>query len=129
MSASNNPVSLNHPQKGNFMKTQINTGDKAARNVHLACLLAIAAMVPLQAMAGSGGGEFTQVYDQLTGWSNGILGKVLGVAALLVGLGVGVIKQSVIAAVVGIAMALTAGFGPGVIDGVISSAISVVTPI
>ena len=52
-----------------------------------------------------------------------------GVSALLVGLGVGVIKQSVIAAVVAVAMALTAGFGPGVIDGVISSGLTIVTPI
>ena len=83
----------------------------------------------LQASAGAGGTEFTQVYDQLTGWSNGTLGKVLGIAAQLVGLGVGVIKQSVIAAVVGIAMALTAGFGPGVIDGVISTGMAITTPI
>lgn len=89
----------------------------------------IVMMGPLSAIAGAGGGEFTEVYDQLTGWSNGILGKVLGVAALLVGLGVGVIKQSVIAAVVGIAMALTAGFGPGVIDGIITSGVPIVNQI
>lgn len=98
---------------------------KTTKNLQIAALVVVAAMLPLQAMAGSGGTEFTQVYDQLTGWANGTLGKVLGVAALLVGLGVGVIKQSVIAAVVGIAMALTAGFGPGVIDGVISSGIAI----
>jgi conjugal transfer pilus assembly protein TraA len=40
-----------------------------------------------------------------------------------------VIKQSVIAAVVGIAMARTAGFGPGVIDGVISTGMAITTPI
>ncbi|CAN7643407.1 hypothetical protein LJR129_004991 [Acidovorax sp. LjRoot129] len=79
--------------------------------------------------AGGGGTEFTQVYDQITGWANGTLGKTLGVSALLVGLGVGVIKQSVIAAVVAVAMALTAGFGPGVIDGVISSGLLIVNPI
>lgn len=95
----------------------------------MAAIVVLAASVPLQAMAGAGGGEFTEVYDQLSGWSNGILGKVLGVAALLVGLGVGVIKQSVIAAVVGIAMALTAGFGPGVIDGVITSGVSILNQI
>jgi conjugal transfer pilus assembly protein TraA len=98
---------------------------KTTKNLQIVALLAVAAMLPLQAMAGAGGTEFTQVYDQLTGWANGTLGKVLGVSALLVGLGVGVIKQSVIAAVVGIAMALTAGFGPGVIDGVISSGIAI----
>ena len=81
---------------------------KTTKNLQIAALLVVAAMLPLQAMAGSGGTEFTQVYDQLTGWANGTLGKVLGVAALLVGLGVGVIKQSVIAAVVGIALVGTA---------------------
>ncbi|MGP3505454.1 TraA family conjugative transfer protein [Paracidovorax citrulli] len=95
----------------------------------LLALTIAAALAPMQASAGAGGTEFTQVYDQLTGWSNGTLGKVLGIAALLVGLGVGVIKQSVIAAVVGIAMALTAGFGPGVIDGVISTGMAITTPI
>ena len=83
----------------------------------------------MSSMAGAGGTEFTQVYDQITGWANGTLGKTLGVSALLVGLGVGVIKQSVIAAVVAVAMALTAGFGPGVIDGMISSGLTIVTPI
>lgn len=104
---------------------------RSAPSVHalFLLLLAVAILSPQAAMAGAGGTEFTQVYDQLTGWANGTLGKVLGVAALLVGLGVGVIKQSVIAAVVGIAMALTAGFGPGVIDGVVSSGLSIVTPI
>ena len=102
---------------------------KTTKNLQLVALVAVAAMLPLQAMAGAGGTEFTQVYDQLTGWANGTLGKVLGIAALLDGLGVGEIKQSVIAAVVGIAMALTAGFGPGVIDGVISTGVAITTPI
>ena len=59
----------------------------------------------------------------------GLAKTTLGVSALLVGLGVGVIKQSIIAAVVAIGMALTAGFGPGVIDGVISSGLLIVNPI
>ncbi|ADV02138.1 MULTISPECIES: TraA family conjugative transfer protein [Comamonadaceae] len=111
------------------MKSKLQNNSKLVRNVQTALLLAVAVSLPMQAMAGAGGSEFTQVYDQLTGWSNGILGKSLGVAALLVGLGVGVIKQSVIAAVVGVAMALTAGFGPGVIDGVITSGVSIVNAI
>lgn len=111
------------------MKSFKSIESNMARTLQLGLLMAVAATIPMQAMAGAGGGEFTQVYDQLTGWSNGILGKVLGVSALLVGLGVGVIKQSVIAAVVGIAMALTAGFGPGVIDGVITSGVSIINQI
>lgn len=111
------------------MQTQNRSNSKLTNKLQLALMVAIAASVPLQAMAGAGGTEFTEVYDQLSGWANGILGKVLGVAALLVGLGVGVIKQSVIAAVVGIAVALTAGFGPGVIDGVITSGVSIINQI
>jgi len=99
--------------------------EKTIQKLQVAALLLVAASIPMQAYAGAGGTEFTPVYDQLTGWSNGTLGKVLGIAALLVGLGVGVIKQSVIAAVVGIAVALTAGFGPGVIDGVITTGVAI----
>lgn len=94
----------------------------------IALFLALA-FVSMSSQAGAGGTEFTQVYDQITGWANGTLGKTLAVSALLVGLGVGVIKQSIIAAVVGVAMALVSGFGPGVIDGVISSGIAIVAPI
>lgn len=100
--------------------------------VEKALMLAIAVgflFASMLSSAGGGGTEFTQVYDQITGWANGTLGKTLGVSALLVGLGVGVIKQSVIAAVVAVAMALTAGFGPGVIDGVISSGLTIINPI
>lgn len=111
------------------MQIQNRTDAKLSSKLQALLVVAIVAAVPLQAMAGVGGTEFTEVYDQLTGWANGILGKVLGVAALLVGLGVGVIKQSVIAAVVGIAVALTAGFGPGVIDGVITSGVSIINQI
>lgn len=81
------------------------------------------------AFAGTGGQEFQQVYEQISGWTNGVLGKSLAVAALLVGLGIGIIKQSVIAGVVGVGMGLVAGFGPSVIDGVVTAALPVIQPI
>jgi conjugal transfer pilus assembly protein TraA len=102
---------------------------KTIQKLEVVALLLVAASIPMQAMAGAGGTEFTQVYDQLTGWANGTLGKVLGIAALLVGLGVGVIKQSVMAAVISISVAITAGFGPGIIDGVITSGVRITTQI
>ena len=108
------------------------TNSRMTPAVEKLLMLAIALAFALAAMssqAGAGGTEFTQVYDQITGWANGTLGKTLAVSALLVGLGVGVIKQSIIAAVVGVAMALVSGFGPGVIDGVISSGVAIVSPI
>ena len=87
--------------------------------------LAATTIAATAAQAGAGGTEFQTVYDQISGWSNGILGKTLAVTSLLVGMGIGVIKQSVIAAVVGVSMGLVAGFGPGVIDGVITAALPI----
>lgn len=89
----------------------------------------LTALVSAQAFAGAGGTEFTTVYDSLSGWTNGTLGKTLAVASLLVGLGVGVIKQSVMAAVTGVSMALVAGFGPSVVDGVVTASIPVIAAI
>lgn len=77
------------------------------------------------AHAGTGGTAFQTVYDEVSGWTNGTLGKTIAVSALLVGIGIGVIKQSVIAAVVGVSMGLVAGFGPGVIDGVVSAGLPI----
>ena len=92
-------------------------------------LLALALMIPLMAMAGTGGNEFDDFYNQISGWANGTLGKTLGVAALIVGLGIGVVSQSVMAAAVGIAVALVAGLGPNVIDALFTNAVTITTPI
>ena len=113
---------------GRAFKTNSRKTPVVEKTIMLAITLGLL-FASMLSTAGGGGTEFTQVYDQITGWANGTLGKTLGVSALLVGLGVGVIKQSVIAAVVAVAMALAAGFGPGVIDGVISSGLAIINPI
>ena len=92
-------------------------------------VLALAQGAATVAHAGAGGTGFQTVYDQISGWTNGVLGKTLAISSLLVGLGIGVIKQSVMAAVVGVSMALVAGFGPGAIDGVITVGHSIAVPI
>lgn len=99
-------------------------------STHRKVLIAFVALfVSGLAFAGAGGTEFTTVYDSISGWANGTLGKTLAVSALLVGLGIGVIKQSVMAAVVGVSAALVAGYGPDVIDGVVSAAIPITSSI
>jgi len=52
----------------------------------------------------------------------GSLGKVFALASLAVGLGVGIIKQSVMAVAVGAGMALVCSIGPGIIIGMFSAA-------
>ena len=77
--------------------------------------------VAVSVSAGNGGQEFTEVYDMLVDWSTGTLGKIIALAALIVGIGFGLVRQSVIAAVIGISMALVLNFGPSVIGGILTA--------
>ena len=73
------------------------------------------------AMAGSGGTEFSQLQDLLEGWSEGVLGRILAVGALLVGICFGLVRQSVVAAVIGISMAVVLSYGPTVIGNIFTA--------
>ena len=54
-------------------------------------------------------------------WATGTLGKIIALAALIVGIGFGLVRQSVIAAVIGISMALVLNFGPSVISNILTA--------
>lgn len=93
------------------------------RIVAVAALGAPVVAVTGAAVAGAGGDEFDTVVTQLTDWLEGGLGQVLALASLAVGLGIGVIQQSVMAVVVGVSMAIAVFYGPGVLTGIITAAI------
>lgn len=86
-----------------------------------ALMAAPAVVVAGAAVAGTGGTEFDAVVLQLTDWLEGGLGQVLAIAALAVGLGIGVIQQSVMAVVVGISMSIAVFYGPAVLTGIITA--------
>jgi conjugal transfer pilus assembly protein TraA len=77
------------------------------------------------AAAGTGGVEFDAVYTTIQGWFQGTLGKIIAVTALGVGLSIGIIRQSIMAVVIGVAMALALYYGPTVIDGLITATLPV----
>lgn len=68
---------------------------------------------------------FESLLGMLVAWSTGALGKSFAIAAFLVGLGIGILKQSIVGFVVGMAMALVLAFGPGVIIGIFSATVPV----
>lgn len=84
-------------------------------------LVAPMAVVAGTAVAGSGGTEFGAIVTQLTDWLEGGLGQVLALGALAVGLGIGIVQQSIMSVVVGIAMAIAVFYGPQVLTGIITS--------
>lgn len=91
-----------------------------AARLGLGLLLIGAAIAPeiayAQSEPPSDGSEFDELVEVLIGWITGSLGKVIALAAFLVGMAIGVVKQSAMAAVTGIGIAAALVYVPNVID-------------
>ena len=72
------------------------------------------------AMAGTDTTFGTPV-STLTTWMTGSMGKMFAVGALAVGLGIGIVKQSVMSVAVGTGIALAANAGPGVLSAIFTA--------
>ena len=68
-----------------------------------------------------GGSEFDDIWTLIQGWSQGVLGRIIALGALIVGIAFGLVRQSVVAAVIGISMAIVLQYGPDVIEGIVTS--------
>ena len=84
-----------------------------------AALIAVALTANV-AMAATTGQEFKGLADMVTGWSEGYLGMALGLTAFLIGLAVGLMKQTIMPCIVGLGVGLAATLGPGIIKGMIT---------
>lgn len=62
---------------------------------------------------------------QILSWIEGPLGTLIAVACLIVGLGMGIMQQSIAAVIVGIAMAAVVAYGPGVLQGISGAATAI----
>lgn len=83
-----------------------------------------AVLVAASGVALAGGDlTFDLISGQLTEWAQGSLGKVVAIAMFIVGLGAGIVKQSVMAIVAGIGAAIILNYGPGVINGMFTATI------
>ena len=85
------------------------------KNVHIktAAVFGICALACGIALAGSDS-TFSGPVTTMTNWLTGSMGKLFSVGALAVGLGIGIVKQSVMSVAIGTGMALAASAGPGV---------------
>lgn len=87
----------------------------------LAVLLALSLTLANDAIAGTGGSsEFGNIYTLLTGWLQGMLGRILAVTFLLVGLVSGVMRGSMMGLVLGIACGLGVYTAPTVINNIVT---------
>jgi type IV secretory pathway VirB2 component (pilin) len=61
---------------------------------------------------------------QILSWVEGPLGTLLAVACLTVGLGMGIMQQSIASVIVGIGMAAVVAYGPDILQGISGAAAS-----
>jgi|KBSMisStandDraft_5_1062788.scaffolds.fasta_scaffold922292_2 conjugal transfer pilus assembly protein TraA len=86
-------------------------------------LVATLMVVASTASAGAGGTTFDTIYTTVRGWAEGTLGKLLAVSAFLIGMGIGIVRQSVLAIVLGLAFAVSLAYAPAVIDSIFTFAL------
>jgi conjugal transfer pilus assembly protein TraA len=80
-------------------------------------------LMPALSFAGAGGTEFAPAYTTITDWLQGDLGRLIAASLLIVGLVMGVVRQSIMAAVPAIACGLVATVAPTIIGAVVTAVI------
>jgi conjugal transfer pilus assembly protein TraA len=73
--------------------------------------------------AGTDGGEFQNMFNKINGWIGGYLGKVVALAAFVIGISYGAIKQNYVVALGGVLAALLIITVPGVINSTVTALI------
>lgn len=74
--------------------------------------------------AGGEGEEFDDVWDTLVGWTQGTLGRIIALALIVVGAVMGVVRQSLMAFAIGLAMGLGLYNSPMIIEKIMGATIS-----
>lgn len=100
---------------------QLPKADRLERAAALGITILFSAAVIASLAVASTDATFNTPVTWLNNALTGSLGKTLALSALAAGLGIGVVKQSVMSVVVGTAIALAASVGPGVLTGMLGA--------
>lgn len=91
----------------------------------LVAVTAAVLLVPDQAMAGTGGAEFDDVWDTLKDWTQGTLGRIIAGAMIIVGLIGGIARQSLMAFAMGTGGGIGLYNSPTVVESIMSATLPV----
>ena len=86
-------------------------------------LLGFVSFMAAGAVMAGADATFQSVAQTLRDWSEGSLGTTIAIGALVVGLGVGLVRQSLMPVVGAVGMAVAANWGPGILAGMASATI------
>lgn len=90
------------------------------QHAQLAVIVALCLVAASPAMAGNDD-TFEAVEGLVKGWMEGSLGKLFAFSSLGTGLGITIVKQSLMPVVVGVAVAVAAYYGPGVLEKIVAA--------
>ena len=98
---------------------------KVLTRENLKCALVLAVFLTFlmarKAMAGTTGAEFQNIYTMVVDWTSGYLGKTIALGAFLAGMGIGIVRQSLMAVVSGIGGGLAVAYMPQVMNGIVTA--------
>ncbi|UJJ60575.1 TraA family conjugative transfer protein [Rhodanobacter denitrificans] len=120
-----NPATADSLTDASQPQKQLSHADRATLFIaDYGLLILLLCIASATAFAGTGdGAEFDDIYAKIRGWLEGTLGKVMAVSAFGVGMGVGIVKQSLMALAIGIGFAAVLAYAPKIIDTIFSFAI------
>ncbi|MEM3793359.1 MAG: TraA family conjugative transfer protein [Candidatus Bathyarchaeia archaeon] len=93
------------------------------RRLAVALVFAGILLLAANVQAGTTGTEFTDIYTTIQEWTQGYLGRVISLGAFLVGIAMGIVRQSIMAVVTGIGTALAVQYSPTVIESIVAALI------
>ncbi len=98
---------------------------QAHRGVALMGAIALVALAwaPGNALAGTTGAEFQPMFQLLTDWIGGYLGRSIAIGAFIIGVGYGAFAQRYLVALGGIFVALLVLIVPQVLNGMLTATI------
>lgn len=91
-----------------------------SKSVMKTAVFAIIAMLAVPAMASTANTDFDAVFTTLKDWVEGSLGRVLAIAMIVIGITMGVARQSILAFAIGIAAGLGLYTAPTIIESIVS---------
>jgi len=80
-------------------------------------------MLAPDTMAGTGGTEFNNIWTLLTGWVEGLLGRIIAIVFVIVGLVAGVVRGSIMGFVLGVASGVGLFAAPTIITNIVTASL------
>lgn len=80
--------------------------------------------IPDIAFAGSGGGELDPIWEMLVDFVDGSLGRIITLLIIIVGIGAGILTQSLGAFAIGLGAGIGLAFSPEIVEGLFGATLT-----